>query len=272
MRKINLSGYIFEKESGETYFVLELKQSHHHLIHNNINFSLYVRDKYTSIIPKVLSFKFLKEKLIKAKVKKKINPLNPLNRTRKEKFIDTGKQMSKLAEALDVIESLGTNETEAEFADDVGKDNPADKLNRKKRKHPIYDHTIVRPVEEWKANDFLCHMHKLFVLKYDMESFEFNQYAPGIESKSPGKLFSIVDSQLIKFFAKQKLDNSTVKEYVEWVFTVKAEQLGYPIMLSTIISKSMMTEWQYSKVGHKKNQSKRMTRFEAAKMKIKRRK
>jgi hypothetical protein len=274
MRKINLSGYVFEKESGEVFIVLEINEKDFcHLLTYNINFSLYVRKKLYSIFPKVFKFKILKEKIIKAKENKKTNPLNPLNKTNKEKFIDyeertDNQRKSKLTEALDVIENLGTNETEDEFADDIGKENPADKLNKKKKKH------IIRPeILEWKSNDFLEYMHQLFVNKYNIESYEFNQYAPGRQSKSEGKLFTVVKQSLITFFSGQGMDNIDLKEYIDWMFIVKAEQLGFPIQLSTITSRSMMTEWQYWKTtSGKKTTKKRMTRFEAAKMNIKKRK
>lgn len=205
-----------------------------------------------------------------SKVVRSIEDLNDLRMFGGE-FLEMGEPMVLLHGKEIIIKKGQGNVTEEEFADDIGKDNPAEvAMDKNKKRNVDVQSYKTRIIDSWTAKQFLEQMRDLFVEKYNMESMEFNQYAPGVSSNSPGKLNSMVKWGLQEFLKKQGFTNQDILDYVKWMFSFKADQLSYPVMLSSILSKSMMTEWQYWKASKSGGANKKnLSRAEKARLGLK---
>ena len=154
------------------------------------------------------------------------------------------------------------------FADEVKKRNPAKMVfGKSKRKQALHNHKIKRPIEDWKANDFLKYMHEQYVKTYGTISVTFNKYAKGMITNSYAKLFTVIKRELQDVFKLQGLDNDDLKKYIDWMFKVKSKQLDFPITLSTLMWPTTMDEWVFKEKN--KSYIRPLSRQDVAKYRIK---
>lgn len=121
-------------------------------------------------------------------------------------------------------------------------------LSRKKIN--VYDKKVInKEMNHWKSQDFAIFAQKLFVKRYGIENLEWNLNTNGLLSS--GKIV-IMLSDLIKKIKSYSFDNSDVSRYIEWVYTVKGNQISFPILTAFLSSNVLITEWLVKEKGNKK--------------------
>ena len=103
-------------------------------------------------------------------------------------------------------------------------------------------------IESWTANQFLLHIQKKFIETYGFESFELKHHK--------GKLWSKIKKQLIDVFIIEGKTKQELKDYIDWMYYVKSDDVKTRIGLGYLCSPSFMDEFFASK---SKNEKRRMT-------------
>lgn len=105
-----------------------------------------------------------------------------------------------------------------------------------------------REIESWTANQFHQYIQKKFIETYGFESFELKHHK--------GKLWSKIKKQLIDVFIDEEKTKQDLKDYIDWMYDVKSDDVKTRIGLGFLCSPSFMDEFFASK---SKNEKRRLT-------------
>jgi len=96
-------------------------------------------------------------------------------------------------------------------------------------------------IEEWSSEQFMKMIKDKFKKAYGTNAFEFGNSDSLPPAK--GRIYSKIKNNLIGAFEGMGLKKTDLCSYIEWAYGMKAKQISFPITLSFLCSKDLMTEW-----------------------------
>lgn len=163
-----------------------------------------------------------------------INTLNILNERKKKKR----KNKQKEKKNKESGNTGGVSEVDLDDFLEIPDKNKEYLKNLKKMKG------MDREISSWTANQFGVYMKSKFKQVYGTDSFEFSSFEGKQNIKlAKGREWSIIKKQLIDVFHDNNLTNQDILNYINWVFDSKSLTLKFPVNLSLICSKSLITNW-----------------------------
>lgn len=98
-----------------------------------------------------------------------------------------------------------------------------------------------KPMNKWNAIIFLQYMKYKFKKSYGQDSFELNK-AMNTRMKR-GQLVTIIFNRLIKGFKKAGYTKTHIRNYIDWVYDIKATKIKFAVSFWFLVSDTLITEW-----------------------------
>ena len=111
------------------------------------------------------------------------------------------------------------------------------------------DKKFTKHIDQWNSVTFIKYAQSKFEETYGVGSFEYNRVLKGKDAE--GKVRSMVANILIRGFKKHNMNNSHVREYIDWVYDIKSTDIQPIITVHLLCSKSLITEWMTLKLSNK---------------------